>query len=174
MTTRVRIAGDSAAKWKTSIYLSHEIPSFDFRRRDTVVGSFFECRLAGRRKDTMEARCFRHREIQRRSPEIVEHVSHREEGPPHGTSLEALLAPRHEGARSLRTRSANRQAAWRRCGVVGFRCAGSAPGNLRMEGTQCGTTAARVLPPRQGWSRPGTADPVETRRQACLLKATCR
>src|SRR6266478_6940334 len=131
MTTRVRIAGDSAAKWKTSIYQSHEIPSFDFRRRDTVVGSFVEYRLAGRRKDTLEARCFRHREIQWRGAKILEHVSLGEEGPPLGASLEALLAPRYERARGSRNRSANRQAAWRRGGVVGFRCAESTAGDLR-------------------------------------------
>src|SRR6266404_4216491 len=169
MTNLVRIAGDSAAKWKKSIYLSHEIPSFDFRRRDTVVGSFLEYRLAGRRKDTLEARCFRHREIQWRGAKIVEHVSLGEEGPPLGASLEALLAPQHQRARGLRTRSANRQAAWRRGRVVGFRCAGSTAGNFRMERAQRRAIAARVLPPRQGWARPGIANPPETRRQAHVL-----
>jgi len=38
VTTRERIAGDSAAKWKTSIYQRDEIPSLDFCRRDAVVG----------------------------------------------------------------------------------------------------------------------------------------
>jgi len=46
---------------------------------------------------------------------------------------EALLAPQHQRARGLRTRSANRQAAWERGRVVGFRCAGSTAGNFRME-----------------------------------------
>src|SRR6266436_8499476 len=157
---------NSAARSKVSSYRRDEIASFHPHRGDPNAGFRLKHRLARGRKGTLEARCLRYCEIQWRGPEILEHVSLGEKGPPLGASLEALLAPQHQRARGLRTRSANRQAAWRRGRVVGFRCAGSTAGNFRMERAQRRAIAARVLPPRQGWSHLGIANPPETRRQA--------
>src|SRR6266436_10181972 len=160
---------NSAARSKVSSYRRDEIASFHPHRGDPNAGFRLKHRLARGRKGGLEARCLCYCKIQWRGPEILEHVSLREEGPPLGASLEALLAPQHQRAGGLRARSADRQAAWRRGRVVGFRCAGSTAGNFRMERAQRRAIAARVLPPRQGWSHLGIANPPETRRQAHVL-----
>src|SRR5437879_6938045 len=74
-----------------------------------------------RKEAALEIRGICHREIQQRSAKIVEHLSHREKRPAARTPVEAVFAGRYEGARGLRNRSANREAARRRRGMVSHR-----------------------------------------------------
>src|SRR5439155_24674204 len=65
--------------------------------RFTAPGSI----IFGRKKTALEIRGLCHREIQRRSSEVLEHLSHREKRPAAGALVETLSAGGYQGTRNV-------------------------------------------------------------------------
>src|SRR5690348_4159203 len=105
----------SSSSTSRSVRSGIENQEFARSARDFLFGNWFFSSpgsLAIVRKETsLEVRAIRDCEIQRRSAEVLEHLSHREKRLAAGSPMEALSAYRYQGTRSLRNRSANSEAA---------------------------------------------------------------
>src|SRR2546429_2536144 len=104
----------------------------------------------------------------------MEYLSHAEKGASARTPLEALFARGYEGARGVRNRSANGEAARRRRGMVACRQARSTAGNSRLENQRPPQHADGEISARQGWPLPGDATSPPGQRQTGVLNCTIK